>query len=71
MNSEKHKKDLLQQWLRGEEMVVPTAQRNSHLLSAYVKIRRPLVRRSPRLSNLSLAADRAGLLAQNCANPED
>ena len=40
MNSEKHKKDLLQQWLQGEEALEPTRQRNSHLLASYVKIPR-------------------------------
>lgn len=44
MNPGKHKKSLAQ-WLEGEESLVPTHSRSKRVLSAFLKIDRPVVRK--------------------------
>jgi hypothetical protein len=44
MNPGKHKKSLAQ-WLEGEESLVPTHSRSRRVLSAFLKIDRPVVRK--------------------------
>jgi hypothetical protein len=48
MNSGKHKKDLVQAWLCGEELPIPTRSRSVHLLETCVKISHPQAGRPPR-----------------------
>jgi hypothetical protein len=56
MNLEKHNKNLAQEWLEGEESLVPSCSRSVHVLSAYIKIHRPKVRRRPLIFKPSLPA---------------
>jgi hypothetical protein len=44
MNTGKHKKGQVQEWLEGEE-IVPSHSRSAHLLAAYIKLRRPAARK--------------------------
>jgi hypothetical protein len=68
MNSEKHKKDLTRAWLEGDELPVPTRARGQHVMSAYLKIQRPPVRRQPR-PPVSLEGSETGADALSMREP--
>ena len=44
MNTGKHKKGQVQEWLEWDEMV-PSHSRSAHLLAEYIKLRRPAARK--------------------------
>ncbi len=47
-NLEKHKKNIMQEWIEGEESTVPAQTRSAHVLGAYIKIPKAAVSRRSR-----------------------
>jgi len=48
-NPEKHRKNLLLEWLEGEENTLPAKPRSRHVVGSYIKIPRAATRRSRRI----------------------
>lgn len=44
-NQGKHRKNPVLEWLEGEESTVPTNPRSSHLVDAYIKKNKPVIRK--------------------------
>jgi hypothetical protein len=44
-NLEKHKKNLVSEWLEAEESTVPTQSRSTRILGSYIKIQKPISRK--------------------------
>jgi hypothetical protein len=45
-NLEKHKKNLVLEWLDAEESTVPAQPRSTHILGSYIKIQKPITKKS-------------------------
>ncbi|HOK48179.1 MAG TPA: hypothetical protein PLA43_03545 [Bryobacteraceae bacterium] len=48
-NPEKHRKNLLLEWLEGEESTLPAKPRSRHIVGSYIKVPKAVTRRPRRI----------------------
>ncbi len=68
-NLQKHRKNLLQEWMEAEEGTVPAQARSSHVLGAYIKIPKAVAKKSRRVAVMGPSKKTDPALAREPAPP--